>query len=239
MKHQIEQRQQRGEDMPVHPEGTAQDDSRQAHTDIKLQPSLRPQAHNDRILSSQAVIIPIPEIIDNQEGVDDQTASQRSQENLGCDHMQLHVIGAAHRDDAEEHQHKQITQSLIREESGIEEGEDHADDAHENHLEPTIIDQRQSDDASHTSGEGDGLLHRIELHPSLCTSPSRPQSRLCIIRTVGKIEEVVDEVRIDLHGEGEEQTEQRSCPAELSTNIAWHIDPSQCHTNHHRHRSPR
>ena len=53
--------------------------------------------------------------------------------------MQLDVIATADRYDAKEHQHEQIAQSQIGEEGGIEEGEDHTEDTHENHLQAPII----------------------------------------------------------------------------------------------------
>ena len=153
--------------------------------------------------------------------------------------MQLDVIATADRYDAKEHQHEQIAQSLIREKSGIEEGEDHTEDTHENHLQTSIIGQWQSDDTGQTRREGNGFLHRIEFHPPLGTGSSGPQSCLHIIRSISKIKEVIDEVGIDLHGKGEEQTEQRCRPTEHLVFILEGIDPCQGHTYHHRHSSTR
>ena len=86
--------------------------------------------------------------------------------------MQLHIIGAADRYDAEEHQHQHVAQSLIREERGIEEGKDHTECSDEDHLQAAEIGQWQSDDTGHAGGQGYGLLHRVKRHPPLGTSPA-------------------------------------------------------------------
>ena len=90
---------------------------------------------------------------------------------------------------------------------GVEKTEHHTDNTDENHLQPAIPDQRQSDDTCQTSGQGNGPFHRVEFHPSLRTSPPRTYAGLVIISAVGKVKEVVDKVRINLHGEGKKQTQ--------------------------------
>ena len=126
--------------------------------------------------------------------------------------MDLHVIGATNGHQTEEHEHQHIAEALVREEGGIEEGEHHAQDTYQNHLQSSVPRQRQSDDTGQARGQRDGFLHRIERHPSLGTGPARTQSRLRIVGAVHEVVEVVDQVRVDLHGEREEQTQQPGRP---------------------------
>ena len=88
--------------------------------------------------------------------------------------------------------------------SSIKEAEHDADDANQNHLQSAPINKGQSHDTRQTGSGSNSLLHGIELHPPHRTCATRTKARLNIIRAVGKIEEVVDEVGINLHDEGKE-----------------------------------
>ena len=51
--------------------------------------------------------------------------------------MQLNIIGYAHGNNAEEHNHKQVTHSDIRKMGGVEKAKDDSQNANEHHLQTT------------------------------------------------------------------------------------------------------
>ena len=205
--------------MTVHPIRAAQDHRTDADAQIQLQSCLRTQSDDECLLPRQPVVVAVAEVVHDQQRVDHQSAGQRSQKQLPRDRVQLHIIRAAYGHNAEEQQHERIAQPLIREIGRIEKCEHHAHDAHEHHLRPTVPRQRQPHDTSHTGGQSDGLLHRVERHPPLGTGASRSQSGLGIVGAVHEVEEVVNQVRVDLHRKGEEQTKHRCRPVEHIASI--------------------
>ena len=96
--------------------------------------------YDERILSSQSVVIPVTEVIHDEQRINHQSTGYGSQEHLPRDRMQLDIIAAADGHDAKEQEHQRITQALIGKERRIKESEDHAQHTHENHLQTAIVD---------------------------------------------------------------------------------------------------
>ena len=65
---------------------------------------------------------------------------------------------------------QQVAKSHIREMGGIEKAEYHTESPHKDHFQSAEEHQRQSDDASQTGGECDGMFHLVDADPSLCSS---------------------------------------------------------------------
>ena len=124
--------------MAIQPECAPQDHGSHANAQIQLQPGLRTQSYDEGLLPGQTVIIPVAEVIHDQQRINHQPAGYRRQEHLPRHIVYLHVVGAAHRYEPEEHEHQHVAQSLIREERRIEEGEHHAEGPDQDHLQSAI-----------------------------------------------------------------------------------------------------
>ena len=90
---------------------------------------------------------------------------------------------------------------------GIKKAERNTYETDEYHLESSPIHEGQAHDTGQTSGGSDGLLHGIEFHPAHRTGTTRSQTCLVVIRAVGEIKEVVDEIGVDLHDKSKEETQ--------------------------------
>ena len=82
MQQEIDQRQQGGQRMAVLPERHTENHSTDTHTKIELQARFRAQLNDDGILASQPVVIPVTEVIHNQQRIDYQATGHRCQEHL-------------------------------------------------------------------------------------------------------------------------------------------------------------
>ena len=99
--------------MTIQTERAAEDHRPDADSQIELQSSLRAHPHDERLLACQAVVIPIAEVIHDQQRIDHQSAGHRRQEHLPRQVVNLHIVRAAHRHQSEEHQHQHVAQALV------------------------------------------------------------------------------------------------------------------------------
>ena len=67
----------------------------------------------------------VAEVVDKEQGIDNQTTGDRKDEDRERDSVHLNIIGDAHGDDAKEHQYQYVAPTMIGEVGGVEETEDH------------------------------------------------------------------------------------------------------------------
>ena len=149
--------------------------------------------------------------------------------------MELDVVDGAYGNDAEEHQHEYVAQAHIGEMCGVEETKHHAEYADEYHLQSAKIHQRQAHEARQACGEGNGMAHLVDAHPPLCTGTARTKPMFGVVGSLGKVEEVVDEIGVYLHYHGKQDAKQCCCPAESLFLVESNIVVGKRESYHHRH----
>lgn len=123
MQHEVEQRKDRGQRMAVGPEDQPHEAGDDAHAQVELDGGLCANAGDERELASLCVGVAVAEVVHQQQGVDDQAACQRGDDDRGRDGVQLHIVGDADGYDAEEHEHEQVAQPHVGQVGGVEEAE--------------------------------------------------------------------------------------------------------------------
>ena len=137
------------------------------------------------ILSCLQVIVIVSIVIDDEQTVYHHSAEERCHQNFARNTLQplWHSPGnkCSTQHDAKECKYQDITQSLVAERGGIEEAEDDAADAHDDHLPSTKQNQWQSDDAAQEGSEENAFLHGTQRNPALSASSLGSKSSLIVI----------------------------------------------------------
>ena len=191
--------------MVVEHEHNAQQTGGDAYGQVEPQGGCCAYAYHDGHFPCLFIRIAVAEVVDQQQRIDGRAAGYRSDDDFGRQRVKLNVIGGANGHDAEKQQDQYVAQPHVGEVGGVEEAKDDAEGADGHHLKSSIEDEWQADGAGRAGGDGDGPLHGVDGHPSLRAGSFGSQARLTVVGTLHIVEEVVDEVGIDLHDEGEEQ----------------------------------
>ena len=122
-------------------EGKEQDDEqgdRDADPEIVLAAEALAKADDEGALATDAVLITIAIVVDNEQGVDGDAADEAQEEDAEVEREGLQVVGAAHGDEAEEEEHQQVAPAEVGEAGGVEEGEEDAEQAEGDELKAAI-----------------------------------------------------------------------------------------------------
>lgn len=193
-------------------EGIAQGEEQQdeqgdqnAYPEIVLAAETLAKADDEGALATDAVLIAIAIVVDDEQSVDGYATDEAQQEDAKVEREGLQVIGAAHGDKAEEEEHQQVAPAKVGEAGGVEEGEEDAEQAEGDELKASIRHLLPADGQCyqpHKAGEDDGdgyaPTHGVRSDPALRTGSLRAET----VVAVGAFEvvvEVVDEVGGHLH----------------------------------------
>ena len=227
-----------GKPMTVQEEEGSQEARRKSQKEIE-QPTATASDENDQgALARPAVVVDVTIVVDNKEGVDDQTACQGSQQAFRGDALCSLRQGkeAGHRDGnhTEEQQDEQVAHSHIGEMGGVEEAEDDAERPHSNHRPTAIEHQGKPDEACHSRCQQQCPTHSGGGNPPLRAGAEGPQTVFAVVAPK-EVKVVVDEIGIDLHDKGKKEAQQSGNGTDGSP--AFYESHGQAY--HHGNSSPR
>ena len=168
--------------------------------------------HDDGALATHLILMTITIVVDHQEIVSSKSHSEAGNKDRspsptfpkgGGTHD---ITGEDHRNEAKEDEDKEVTPSEIGEMSSVKETEEDAENAHKEQF-PLQVEQQdgKSDTTREEGHHSDAPLHGTRCDPPLRTSTFRSQTVFTICALL-EIKVVIDEIGINLHEDGEEQT---------------------------------
>ena len=221
MERQIKQRKETGPQSPPRHEPQTKQHGRRARRQIENPAGTGSEAHDQRALAAQRVLLAVAVIVQHQQRVDRQTAGQRGNRRVSRPTVAHYVIDAAYRNEAEKEDDQQIAPPVIRQRIGtrrIKKREQYAHGPDGDQFRSAVTEQSES---RHAGGKGRAeyaSLHRAGSDPPFRAGSSRPQP-VPPVAAFQIVEQVVDQVRVDLHQKSEQRAQQCLRPAKTAVGI--------------------
>ena len=211
MRRQVEQRQECRPCPPVAPKPEAERCGRESRQQVEPLSCPFAQADDERPFAAAGILLAVTVVVDHQQCVDHQAAGCRDDRHLPCPAAAEDVVRAADGDESEEKQYEHVAPAVVGQRvrpGRVEECEEDAGGADGDEPPAPVGDEPAARGAGGECGCGDAQPHGLRGDPPLGAGAFRPEA----VFSVGAfqvIPQVVYQVGVDLHQQGECEAEYR------------------------------